>query len=291
MARIYEQLLKAGLIILIIALVYFGKMVSFDPGPVAITQMNLEVQNSPVSQSPYQLLWFEVHSPTIKLNYNIFLDPKPLALYALTKRATVRGIQSGGLSEDFSGSLAAVAEPFKLDLDRDGVMEKVRLVAKLDTLFAQGFTPPKTDFADPGIPLEIVFVKNNQLKVLFKGKPLVNQALRLTSQRAPERQITTDASGSFTVNDLRYLAGGISVIFLTQDHACYIASYLRESYSLFTPGHMVAMEPLVKVIFISAIVILSLWGGGKFWPRRGRDRGIRFYADLTRLNQNEVKPK
>jgi hypothetical protein len=276
------------LIILIVALVYFGKAVSFYPEPVAITQMNLEVQNSPVSRAPYQLLWFEVHSPTIKLNYNIFLNPKPFALYALTKQATVIGIQSkdgksayGGLSENFSGSLAAVAEPFKVDLDRDGVMEEVRLVAKLDTLFAQGFVPAKTDFADPRIPLEIVFVKNNQLKVLFMGRPLVNQALRLMFQRAPERKITTDVSGSFTVSDLRCLAGGISVIFFNQDHACYIASYIRESYSLFTSGYMMAMEPLLKVIFISAIVILLLWGGGKFWPRRSRDRGIKFYGDFT----------
>jgi hypothetical protein len=291
MNRLYEQLVQAGVIILMIALVYFGKAVSFYPEPVAITRTNLEVQNSPVSQSPYQLLWFEVYSPTIKLNYNIFLNPKPLALYALTKQATVIGIESGGLSENFSGSLAAVAAPFKVDLDRDGVMEKVRLVAKLDTLFTQGFTPPRTDFADSRIPLEIVFVKNNQLKVLFKGKPLVNQALRLISPQTPERKITTDASGSFTVNDLRCLAVGISVIFLNQDHTCYIASYMRDSYSLFTPGHMVAMEPLLKVIFISAIVISLLWGIGKFWPRRGRDCGITFYGDFSPLNQNEVKPK
>jgi hypothetical protein len=267
------------LVILISALVYFGKQVIFFPEPVAINQMNLEIQNSPVSPSPYQLLWFEVNSQTINLNYNFFLNSKPLVLYALSKQATISEIQSrdgkrayGGLSEDYSGSLVAVAESFKVDLDQDGVMEKVRLAAKLDTLFAQGFEPVRTDFSDSRIPLEIVFVRNNQLKVLFMGKPLVNQALRLILQRAPERPITTDASGSFTVNDLRCLAQGISVMFLSQEHVCYIASYTRESYSLFTPGYRIAMEPLVQVVIFAAVAILLLQAAGELWARRFRSR-------------------
>jgi hypothetical protein len=269
----YERLIKAAIVIVLIFSAWSGKLVSFHTNTASIAQMNLDIQNSPVSQFPYQSLWFEVQSRTIQLNHNIFLNQKQLGLYALSKDGIIREIQSdrgkrtpAGLDGDFTGTFGAVLAPVAMDLNRDGVKEELQLVAKLDTLFTQGFVPVRTNFSDPRIPLEIVFIKNHLMKILFKGKPLANRSLRLISQRGREREIKTDVSGSFIIHDLRDLARGISVVYLDQKHSYYITSYMRESYSVLSSGHWLAMIPLFKVMAVSAIGIILLLLVRKYWP-------------------------
>jgi hypothetical protein len=246
-----SKIARGVIMIILLLMVYYNQKVSFHQKDAALDKMKLKVESSLLSQFSYRLIWFEMAHRTIRLHCNSLLETKEIELYAITPEEKVMAFEPGAATHKLSkkahsGTFAAVLPVFQKDLNRDGVVEKVQVVAKVDTLFAQ----VGTIFRDRRIPLEIVKGKNG-ITVLFQQAPLANQSLRLISSRRMNKVVKTDARGMIKVPDIRDLRKGISIIYLSKNHTCYIASYLLEAYSIFSPRHVITLRPLVKVVVLA----------------------------------------
>jgi hypothetical protein len=275
-----KNLGKAVLVLLILALIYFDEAWTFYPDTASIAQMDIRVENSLVSQAPYHLLWFGQQDQTLKLHYNELLGEQPLSLYALTKQEAIVTVPPGQsrtaycLDKEYSGTIAAVLPPVRLELGRDEPIEQIHLSAKVDTLFTQGFTPVRTIFGDSRIPLEVCFKGNRAIMLLYQTKPLCNQEIRLVSRRkfgfAVDQKVTTDAAGMLQVKDFRDLRTGISIIYRAGERVMYISSYRLEANSLFTKRYLKALDPLQKVLQWSVLLCLLLVAWRKIYCRLGQ---------------------
>jgi hypothetical protein len=270
-----KSLGKLLLALIIFLLVYFNEVWTFYAATNSIDQMDIRVENDLLSQAPYHLFWFGQKDKTLKLYYNSLLGKQPLYLMALTKEEKIVTIPPQArlayrLSKDYSGTVAAVIPPVQADLTNDGKYEKIQLSAKVDTLFAQGFNPPRTSFEDPRIPFEVCYKGHQTILLLFKNKPLANQAVRLVSRRrfglAMNRTVITNAAGMLQVNDVRDLRTGINIIYPARDQTRYIASYRLEGSTLFTKRYLEALAPVIKVLQF-ALLLVAIWVVGKkvYW--------------------------
>jgi hypothetical protein len=270
-----NNLIKVLLALVIFLLCYFNQSLTFHAATNSIDQMDIRVENSLLAQAPYHLFWFGQKDKTLKLHYNSLLGNQPLSLYALTKKeaiVTVPAQQSRltyRFAKDYSGTVAAVLPPVQVDLNNDGRNEIIQLSAKVDTLFAQGFHPPRTTFGDPRVPFEVCFKGQQTILLLFKGRPLGGQTVRLISRRgfglAMDRTVVTDAAGRLRVNDLRDLRTGIILIYLARDQTRYIASYRLEGNTMFTKRYQEAFAPVVKILQWAVLSAAFLIAGKKIY--------------------------
>jgi hypothetical protein len=276
-----KNLGKVLLVLAVLSAVYFDEVwPPFDIVTDSFDQMEIRVEDDLFTQAPYHLFWFGQDDRTIKLHYNSLLGKQPLCIYALTKQesiVTVLPEQSRTayrLAKDYSGTLAAMIPPVRVDLDNDGQPETIQLSAKIDTLFAQPFKPIRTSFADPRIPFEVCWKGHQDILLLFNNQPLRNQKLRLVSRRGygcgVDRTVTTDADGMLQVKDVRDLRTGISLIYSAPAQTRYITSYRLEANSMFTPRYLRALAPLVKVLQWSVLLTLFLVACQKLYLRRAR---------------------
>jgi hypothetical protein len=249
-----------AVMVIVLLMVANGRNLTFHSKDAALDKMRLKVANDILSRSSYRLLWFDVNRRVIRVNCHSLLDSDGLELYALTPKRQISAVKLGRGRETFklsknkySGTFTAVLPAFKKDLNWDGVAETVRVLAKVDTLFA----PAKTIFMDPRIPLEIV-KGEKAITLFFNQAPLANQLVRLLSRRGMDKTVKTDAGGRVAISDLRDLRKGISVVYRAPDQTCYIASYLLEAYSVFSPRHAIALQPLVNVGLIASGVAALL---------------------------------
>jgi hypothetical protein len=250
-----KNLVKLLLVSAIFLLVYYDQAWTFHIANNSIDQMDIRVEKDLLAPKPYHLFWFGQKDQTLQLHYHALLGDQPFRLLALTKKEEIVEIPPGqsqftySLGKDYSGTVAAALPPLSLDLGR-GRAEKIQLSAKVDTLFAQGFHPPRTTFGDPRMPFEVCFKGQNTILLLFNNQPLANQAVRLTSRRgfglAVNRTVTTDAAGMLSVHDVRHLRTGINIIYQARDRIRYIASYRLEGRTMFSKYHQEALAPMAK---------------------------------------------
>jgi hypothetical protein len=272
-----QNLGKGLLLLVIFLLVYFNQAWKFHASSNSIDRMDIRVENGLLSQAPYHLFWFGQKDKTIKLHYNSFLGDQPLLLLALTKKEKIVTIPQSSrldyrLGQDYSGTVAAVIPPVQVDLNGDGNNEKIQFSAKLDTLFAQGFRPPRTSFEDPRIPFEVCYKGSQVILILLHNQPLANQTVRLVSRRGfglgMDRAVTTDAAGMLRFDDIRHLRTGICIMYQAPDQTHYIASYRLEGHTLFSKYYLEALLPVFKILQWS-LLLAALWIAGKwvYWRR------------------------
>jgi hypothetical protein len=289
-----DKLGKGILLLVIFLLVYYNQAWTFQASTNSIDRMDIRVENGLLSQTPYHLFWFGQKDKTIKLHYNSLLGEQPLRLLALTKKEeTVTMPPSSrltySLGKDYSGTVAAVIPPVQVDLNGDGRREKIQLSAKLDTLFAQGYHPPRTSFEDPRLPLEICYKGNRTILILFQNKPLSNQAVRLVSRRGfglgLDQTVPTNTAGMLQLDDIRHLRTGINLTYVAGDQTRYIASYRLEGSTLFTRRYLEALTPVFKVLQWS-LILVGLWivGKGGYW-RRARTLALAPERAAERLSE------
>jgi hypothetical protein len=223
--------------------------------------MSIQIEKSEYSSSPYSLLWFDFNNEIIELNVNMLCNSSQMKLYALTKEEQISPISISksaiALKDTYSGSVAAVLPSFEADLNNDGIMDTVNLYAKADTIFTQGFVPVRTNFTDIQIPMEIHNLGRGNIEVLYNQKPLLNKELQVFSNRGLNKVIKTDAQGVLKLNDIRDLREGTIVVY-TENNVYHIASYTVESSALFSKNHYKSLIPLIKVLCISAVIIIIL---------------------------------
>jgi hypothetical protein len=273
-----KNMVKVLLVLVILMLFYFNKVFIFHASRNSVDRMEVRVENELVAQAPYHLFWFGLKENTFKLHYNSFLGKQPLSLFALTKKDEIvmvppQSRQFYRFGNDYSGTVAAVIPPVRVDFNDDGRQETIQLSAKVDTLFVQGFNPPRTTFGDPRIPFEVCYNKGRQsILLLFNNQPLINKKVRLISRRglglAMDKIVTTDAAGMVRFNDIRHLRTGINVMYLAGDQTRYIASYLLEGRTFFTGRYRETVAPLVKSTYWAVLLALLLIAGQKvYWWR------------------------
>lgn len=241
---------------------YFNTKITFYSSGNAIDKMSIQVEKSKYSSIPYGLLWFDFNNEIISLNVNILCDNSQMKMFALTKEGKIVPVSVAKsdilLKDTFSGSFVTVLPPFQADINNDGTKENIQLSAKADTIFTQGFAPVKTDFSDEQILMEIYNLRNGRIKILYDQKPLVNKEVLLISNRGLNKNLKTDSLGTLQIKDVRDLRAGIQVVYVENNNTYNISSYTVESNKLFTKYHYKALTPLLRVLLISAIIILLI---------------------------------
>jgi hypothetical protein len=258
---------KIILIFIILECIFFFSLivpkVNFFSQSDSIKNRTIKIDKVPQVPSPYKLIWWEVKDNTLNLKINSLNDSNNLSLHgALNNKATYTiPIENQNniipLQKDYSGSFMAILNPFNADINNDGAIENIKVYAKLDTLFTQGFEPKWTLFNKDVAAMDIYHVDEHSLKVLYNGKPLNNKEIQVISSRGLNQQFMLDNDGIVKINDVRDVRSGITIVY-TDGNNVNIVNYLIESRQLFTKQHLRALYPVATVFSVSINIVVII---------------------------------
>jgi ferredoxin len=254
--KVLKHSLLPTLIILIAA--FCSNKVFFYQFNTSISKVVLGMQKNTKSKVHGQLLWFTYNDDYINLNLNTFLDSSKISILALTAKGSKQLDSTLTLSNDCTGSIAAVALPCQFDADNDGKTDLVYIAAKTDTQLTQGHIPVNTQFSDEKLPFEIVLTNKSTITLYYNNSPLPNQEVTVNFSHTDGQLMTTNANGVIPGLDIRDIRKGLNVQYKDSNKTYYNFSYQVENNSLFTVRHFSSMKPIFKIVLLTAALICVL---------------------------------